>query len=116
MTGVDAYIETAPAERQELLTRLRDECRTRLEGYEEGMEFRMPSYRRDGVIEIAFANQSRYISFYVMKPGVLEAHSDRLAGLSVGKSCVRFGGADDFDWDLVASLLDATRESDEPVS
>ena len=110
MNEVDAYIETAPPERQDTLTRLREECRTRLEGYEEGMEFRMPSYRRDGVVEVSFANQSRYISFYVMKPGVLEAHSDRLAGLSVGKSCVRFGAADDVDWDLVASLLDATAE------
>jgi uncharacterized protein YdhG (YjbR/CyaY superfamily) len=115
MNEVDAYIETAPPERQETLTRLRDECRARLEGYEEGMEFRMPSYRRDGVVEISFANQSRYISFYVMKQGVLDAHSDRLAGLSVGKSCVRFGAADDVDWDLVGDLLDATRESDEPV-
>jgi uncharacterized protein YdhG (YjbR/CyaY superfamily) len=115
MDAVDAYIETAPPERQDTLVRLRDECRERLTGFEEGMEFRMPSYRRDGVVEVAFANQSSYISFYVMKPGVLDAHRDRLAGLSIGKGCVRFRSADEVDWEVVGSLLDATRESDEPV-
>ena len=68
----------------------------------------MPSYARDGVVEVAFASQKRYLSLYVMRQAALQAHSDRLAGLSVGKGCVRFGRGDAIDPDLVRALLQAT--------
>ena len=43
-----------------------------------------------------------------MRQVALQAHSDRLAGLSVGKGCVRFGRGDAIDPDLVRALLQAT--------
>ena len=112
---VDEYIEHAPEERRHALARLRDECRERLTGFDEGMEYRMPSYRRDGIVELAFASQSRHISLYVMRTDVLDAHRDRLAGLSLGKGCVRYRDPDELDWDVVASMLDATAASSGPV-
>lgn len=111
---VDDYIAQAPEERRHMLERLRDECRDRLAGFEEGIDYRMPSYRRDGVVELCFASQSRYISLYV-EPDVLDAHRDRLAGLNLGKSCVRYRDPDDVDWDVVASMLDATAATRGPV-
>jgi hypothetical protein len=50
-----------------------------------------------------------------MRTDVLDAHRDRLAGLSVGKSCVRYRDPDELDWDVVASMLDATAASHGPV-
>jgi uncharacterized protein YdhG (YjbR/CyaY superfamily) len=112
---VDEYIAEAPEERRHTLAQLRGECLERLEGFDEGMEYRMPSYRRDGVVEVAFASQSRTISLYVLRTDVLDAHRERLTGLSVGKGAVRYRDPDEIDWDVVASMLDATSASPGPV-
>lgn len=111
---VDDYIAQAPEERRDFLTRLRDECRERLAGFQEGIDYRMPSYRRDGVVEVAFASQSGYVSLYV-DPGVLDEHRERLPGINSGKSCVRYRDADQVDWDVVASMLDATAAERDPA-
>ena len=50
----------------------------------------MPAYSRDGVAEIAWASQKQYISLYVMRADVLDAHRRQLAGLDVGKGCIRY--------------------------
>lgn len=112
---VDEYIEQAPEERRHALARMRNECVERLHGFDEGMEYRIPSYRRDGIVELAFASQSRNIALYVMRTDVLDAHRDRLAGLSVGKGVVRYRDPDELDWDVVASMLDATAATHGPV-
>jgi hypothetical protein len=46
------------------------------------MDFGMPSYKRDGEVEIAFASQKKYISLYILREDVLDAHRDRLGGIS----------------------------------
>ena len=55
---VTTYIEEAPAERREALTRLRDLCRAILLDFEETMEYGGPSYRRNGEVEVGFASQT----------------------------------------------------------
>jgi uncharacterized protein YdhG (YjbR/CyaY superfamily) len=69
---VAAYLEEVPADRRECLDAIRNVCREVLDGYDEGMDFGMPSYRRDGEVEVAFANQKNYISLYIRKQDVLE--------------------------------------------
>jgi uncharacterized protein YdhG (YjbR/CyaY superfamily) len=103
---VAAYIEEAPAERQPWLQQLRTMCLQTLAGYEEVMEYGMPVYKKDGG-GIAFANQKQYISLYVHKE-VLDAHRDQLAGLSVGKSCIRYTKPAKIDFAVVQRMLDAT--------
>jgi len=43
-----------------------------------------------GIAEIAWASQKRYISLYVLRADVLDAHRGQLAGLDVGKGCIRY--------------------------
>ncbi len=102
------YIEEAPAERREALRLLRRLCREELEGFEEGMRYGMPSYARDGVVEIGFASQRAHIALYVLRRAALQASLDRLAGLSVGKGCVRFRKPGQIDPETVRALLAAT--------
>jgi hypothetical protein len=54
----------------------------------------------------------QYLSLYILQQSVLDAHRNELAGLSVGKGCVRFRRTDQVDWAVVTSLLSATRASD----
>jgi len=64
---VATYLEEAPADRRECLNAVRDICREVLGDHNEGMDYGMPSYRRDGEVEVAFASQKNYISLYILK-------------------------------------------------
>jgi hypothetical protein len=48
------------------------------------MAYRMPSYPRNGEVEIAFANQRQNIALYVLR-AVINAHRDDLQGLGLGR-------------------------------
>ncbi|MEE1738723.1 DUF1801 domain-containing protein [Streptomyces sp. BE147] len=105
---VDGYLAEVPEEREEALTRLRELCRTELRGFTEVMAYGMPAYERDGVAEIAFASQKRYISFYLLRGDVREAFAARLADQDMGRSCLRFRRPEKIDFALLRDLLRAT--------
>jgi uncharacterized protein YdhG (YjbR/CyaY superfamily) len=75
------------------------------------MAYGMPAYSRDGELEVGFAKQARYLSLYILKQPVLDAHRSQLSGLSLGKGCIRFRRPEQIDWEIVASLLSETRAS-----
>jgi hypothetical protein len=70
----------------------------------------MPAYWREGVDTggIASAAQEQYLSFYVLRTDVVAAHRDRLAGLGVGKGCIRYRRPEQVDADVVRSVLEMT--------
>lgn len=107
---VETYIQEAPAERREHLSRLRALCLEVLDGCEEVMEYGMPVYKRDGVGEVAFANQKQYISLYI-KADVVNENRPLLSGLSVGKVCIRYASLKKMDFDVVRKLLEDTVRS-----
>ena len=83
--------------------------------FHEELRHGMPCYVRGGDVELAFASQKRYLSFYVLRSDVMDAHRDRLSGHSVGKGCVRFPRGRPVDLELVASLVRATGATSGPV-
>ncbi|NUV98785.1 iron chaperone [Streptomyces sp. CAI 127] len=107
---VDQYLAEAPEARREALTRLRALCRQELTGFREVMAYGMPAYEREGpgTGEIAFADQKRYISFYLLRTDVRDAFADRLASHDMGKGCLRFRRPEKIDFELVRDLLRAT--------
>jgi uncharacterized protein YdhG (YjbR/CyaY superfamily) len=109
--NASSYIEEQPEAWRPALKRLRALCRRELKGYKEGMAYGMPSYSRDGAMEIGFGTQARYLSLYVLKRPVLDAHRAELAGLNLGKGCVRYRTPERIDWLVVTSLLRETAES-----
>ena len=108
---VDGYVAGAPEDRRPVLAALRDACREELLGFTETMAYRMPSYERDGEVEVAFASQKEYIALYVLRTDVLQAHRARLAHLDLGKGAIRYRRPDDVDMDVVRSMLRLTWES-----
>ncbi|MFP3989622.1 DUF1801 domain-containing protein [Streptomyces sp. E11-3] len=105
---VDSYLTEVPQERREALTRLCELCRAELRGFTEVMAYGMPAYQRDGVTEIAFASQKRYISFSLMRSDIRDAVAERLAGHDMGKGCLRVRRPALIDFTLVRDLLRAT--------
>lgn len=113
--GVADYLAQVPSEHLEALGELRAACLDELLGYEESISYGMPSYSRDGIVEIAFSNRKQYISFHVLRTDVVETHRDRLTGLDVGKGCIRYRRPAQIDMDVVRSILRATVASKGPV-
>ncbi len=112
---VGAYLAEVPDERRPVLTAVRQLCRDTLPGYVEGMAYGMPSYARNGVVEVAFASQKQYISIYGLKSDVLEAHRAEFSGASIGESCIRYKKPEHVDLAAVDRLLRATAASDGEV-
>lgn len=114
---VESYIREAPAERQAALTRLRELCLRTLKGYTEVMTYGMPGYVAPGATEgaVGFASQKQYIALYILKQPALEAHRAALAGLSVGKGCIRYRRPEQIDWAVVRKLLISSRELKAPI-
>jgi uncharacterized protein YdhG (YjbR/CyaY superfamily) len=108
---VEDYIAEAVPDRRPSLELLRELCLDELQGFEEAMRYGMPSYLRDGAVEIAFASQKAYISFYVLRQDALDANLDRVQGLSLGKGCIRFRTPDRIDADTVRAFLSSTAKS-----
>lgn len=114
---VNAYLEEVPPERKEALTQLRDMCSAALKGFNESMAYGMPSYSREGEVEVAFASQKNYISLYILKQEVMDAHKEGVAGkgISFGKGCIRYSKPERIDFKIVEKMLVATEESDAPI-
>ena len=53
------------------------------------MHYNMPYYTYHGML-CAFASQKNYMSFYLLDGEIVEKNRHLLAGLSVGKGCIRF--------------------------
>jgi len=109
--NVSAYLAELPEDRRRALKKLRGLCRECLKGYEEGMDYGMPTYKRDGTPEVAFASQKQYVSLYVMKQDVVNDYKQALTGCRIGKGCIRFSKPDKIDFKLVGALLRAAAKS-----
>ena len=114
-SDIDSYVPQMPEERRAVLIEIREACRQLLAGFAESMSHGMPTYSRDGTAEVAWASQKRYISLYVMRTDVLDAHRSQLAGLDVGKGCIRYRSSGAVDLTVVHSMLTAVAASRGPV-
>jgi uncharacterized protein YdhG (YjbR/CyaY superfamily) len=110
---VDAYLQEAPDDRRPTLSKLRRLCLKTLVGFEEAMEYGLPSYKRNGAALVSFASQRNYISLYILNKTVLDKHRSELKAASVGKGCIRYSRPYKIDFGLVEKLLVGTRESKE---
>jgi uncharacterized protein YdhG (YjbR/CyaY superfamily) len=110
--NVSDYIDEQPQAWQPALKKLRALCRRELRGHREGMAYGLPSYSRNGQTEVGFGRQARYLSLYILKKTVLDAHRGQLGGISTGKGSIRYQRPDQIDWDIVTSLLSETDASE----
>jgi uncharacterized protein YdhG (YjbR/CyaY superfamily) len=115
--SVSSYLQQVPEERQETVAKLRQLCLDVLESYQEGMDYGMPCYKKNGTVEVAFASQKNYISLYILKQDVMEAHKNLLnvKGVSLGKGCIRYSKPEKIDFEVVKKLLVGTLESSSEI-
>ena len=106
---VKAYLADLAPERQTALTELRSLILETVPDAVETMKYRMPTYEYGPGVLCAFASQKQYMSLYVEVEAV-EQHREDLAGLSVGKSCIRFRKLEQLPMDTVRTILEETEE------
>jgi uncharacterized protein YdhG (YjbR/CyaY superfamily) len=108
-TRVAAYLAELAPERRAALAALRSLIRGTVPQAVETMRYKMPTYEHDGQVLCSFASQKHYMSLY-MDTGLVEEHRDELAGLDVGKSCIRFNRLEKLPLDTVRTILAETVE------
>ena len=113
--SVDEYLTQVPEKRLKALLEIRALCKELLIGYDESMAYKMPSYKKNNIVEIAFASQKQHISFYVLKHDVMLENQDELKGLNHGKGCIRYSNPNKIDFRLISKLLKDTVISDNKI-
>lgn len=112
---VGDYVLEVPEKRIQAIGKLRQLCLNHLPEYEESMVYKMPSYKRDGHVEVAFASQKQHISIYFLIHEVMLNNKEQLKGLNHGKGCIRFSNPDKIDYQLLADLLKQTAASNSRI-
>ncbi len=112
---VTSYLTEVPEKRLEALQKIRQLCVDNLTDYEESMSYKMPSYKKNGVVEIAFASQKQHICVYILKHDVMLANQELLKGLNHGKGCIRYGNPKKIDYSFIKKLLVETVQSNSKI-
>jgi hypothetical protein len=107
---VAAYIKEIPEERRKIMTAMTALCRKALVGYDEGMEYGMPYYKKGG-LTVGIASQKNYISVYGLRKQVIETGA-KLDGAMEGKSCINFTKPERIDLKVFEKLLVAKRKAE----
>jgi hypothetical protein len=102
---VDDWFEGVDPARAPVLRAIRVVALRHFGAEAEAMRYGMPAYGDDPKgPAFAFNSQRQYISLYV-SPNVNALHAAALAGVDVGKSCIRFRKPEAVDLDLLDLLL-----------
>jgi len=109
---VEDYLLDIPENRIRALNELRQLCLKHLPEYEETMVYKMPSYKNEGQVEVAFASQKQHICVYFLKHEVMLNNKEQLKGLNHGKGCIRFSNPEKINYQLITDLLKQTVKSD----
>ena len=108
---VAEYLKAVPKERLAALTQIRKLCQQHLTEFEESMQYGMPSYSRNGTVEVAFASQKNNISLYILRTDVLNPYRNHFPASALGKGCVRYRNPQRIDFNLVEEMLIKTNAS-----
>ena len=113
--NVSEYLKEVPEERNSALNKIRNLCLTHLTNHEESMVYKMPSYKRNNQVEVAFASQKQHICVYFLIHEIMLNNKEHLKGLNHGKGCIRYSNPSKIDYDLISSLLEQTNESETQI-
>jgi hypothetical protein len=108
-TTVAEYLKNLPDDRRGVMTALCSLCRKHLVGFNEGMEYGMPYYKRDDQA-VGVCSQKNYVSVYGLRKQVVET-GVTLDGAKIGKGCINFTKPERIDMKVIEKLLVAKRKA-----
>ena len=105
-TSIDEYLTRVSEDQRRALEKLRRDIRAAAPDAEEYISYRVPAFRLNGRLLVAFAAAQKHCAFY---PGAypVAALGDELAGYSTSKGTVRFPADHPLPATLVRKLVKA---------
>jgi uncharacterized protein YdhG (YjbR/CyaY superfamily) len=88
--SVDEYIASQPEAVRALLELVRSSIRDALAGAEEGISYKIPTYRIHGAPVLYFAGWKQHYSLYPVSDHLVSAFKDDLVPYKVNKGTIRF--------------------------
>lgn len=105
MTDHEAYVGRQPEPHRRALLELRAAIISAEPDGQEAMRRGVPAFLLDGKQLVSIGAARRHVSLYVMYGDALDRLADRLAGLDVSNTVVRFDPAQPIPTDVVADIV-----------
>jgi uncharacterized protein YdhG (YjbR/CyaY superfamily) len=87
---IDEYLAGVSEDQRAALQRLRRTIQAAAPGAEECISYRLPAFRLDGRMLVAFGATAAHCAFYPMSSTTIEAHKDELRSYDTSKGTIRF--------------------------
>ena len=100
------YIDQLSPERKEIILEIDSSIRAIISGVEVNMQYKMPTYSRDGHVLAALASQKQHMALYIMPYDLLENYDAELGRFDCGESCIRFSELSEEDLDLFSEIIE----------
>jgi len=90
VSTIDEYLATLSEDRRAALEQLRRTIRAAAPDAEECISYRLPAFRLNGRMLVAFGAATNHCAFYPMSARTVAAHATELAGWATSKGTIRF--------------------------
>jgi uncharacterized protein YdhG (YjbR/CyaY superfamily) len=104
---IDEYLAALPPGQRTTLEKIRGAIRAAAPRAEECISYRLPAFRLDGRMLVAFGATGRHCAFYPLSAFTVEAHKDELKRFETSKGTIRFQPDDPLPASLVRKLVRA---------
>jgi uncharacterized protein YdhG (YjbR/CyaY superfamily) len=104
---IDDYLAALPDDKRAALEKLRKTIRTVAPKAEECISYRLPAFRLNGRMLVAFGATANHCAFYPMSSSTVEAFRDDLKDYKTSKGTIRFQANKALPAALVQKLVKA---------
>ena len=104
---IDDYLATLSSDQQTALERLRKAIRAAAPKAEECIAYRLPAFRLNGKLLVAFGAAKNHCAFYPMSASTVEVHQKELKDYDTSKGTIRFPASHPLPAALVRKLVKA---------
>lgn len=88
--SIDEYLATVSEDKRAVLEKLRRTIKAAAPKAEECISYRLPAFRLNGKMLVAFGATARHCSFYPMSATTIAAHQEDLNEYDTSKGTIRF--------------------------
>ncbi len=87
---INEYLAVLSEDKRAALEKLRKTIKAAAPKAEECISYRLPAFRLDGKMLVAFGAAGNHCAFYPMSSTTVQAHKDELKGYDTSKGTIRF--------------------------
>jgi uncharacterized protein YdhG (YjbR/CyaY superfamily) len=104
---IDEYLAALSDDKRAALEKLRKAIRAAAPKAEECISYRLPAFRLNGKMLVAFGAAANHCAFYPMSSSTVAAHKDELKDYDTSKGTIRFQADHPLPAALVRKLVKA---------